>query len=169
MGSKLADRIQSAFEGLGVAIIAACDKQLLKVRHCGASRLADVSGVRIGWQSAPADQGLSCRSDLISDDLFALFALICVGGEKDIADTVASGFWKCLGKGMLRHFPQQRVRQAGENASAVAAIFFVADAAAMLHTAIHSCSVCDDLVAGPAFYVANEAHPTTIFLVCWVV
>ena len=92
-----------------------------------------------------------------------------VSGQEDVANPVLAGFGQFACKQILGEAIQKAVRQASHDAGAVAGVGFVANSAAMLHAAVHVIGILQDLVAGSALNVTDEADATAIFFIGWVV
>ena len=164
MGRVLADEVKPALELVLGEGAGAADEQLEHVRHGGPGGIADVRAARIDRQLPPAQQPLPGALDFVLKKLEAAFPLLRVGGQEHVADAVAAGPGQFDTEFLCRGAAQEAVRQAEKDARPVAGIGFVAEAAAMLHGAVHAQRVLDHPAALAALDIAHEADAAAVLL-----
>ena len=162
----LADQVQLALELIlrQVAAGIGAHEQLNHVRHGGPGRLADVRAVGIDRQFPPAQKPLARVLDFALQKPHAAFPFLRVGGQEHDPHAVMAALGQIDAEFFGRGTAQEAVRQAEEDARPVAGVFLVADAAAMLHRAVHAERVLDNPAARAALDIADEADAATVLL-----
>ena len=166
MGRMLADQVQPALElvlrqaGAG----SGAHEQLDHVRHRGPGRLANVRAVGVDRQFPPTQQPLSRVPDFALQELQAPFPFHRVGRQEYDPHTVTAALRQFNAEFLRRRAAQKAVRQAQEDARAIAGVLFVADAAAMLHRAVHAQRILDDAPALAAPDIAHKADAAAVLL-----
>jgi hypothetical protein len=89
-------------------------------------------------------------------------ALLQIGRQKDIADTVVAGFGQFDSQVALGRVAQQLVGQTRENAGAVARVGLAAARASVFHVPQDAIRVVDNLPRADTFDVGNKSDAAAI-------
>ena len=165
----LADEVQAALQRVALDARRGGDEELLHDRHRRARGIADVSPVRIDRQRSPAQEPLARAGHGLGHDALAMGAFRRVPRQEHVADAVTPRRRQYGVHRSFRHPAQKLVRQARQDARAVAGVLFVSEPPAMDHAAVHVPRVADNLAARAAPDVADEPDAASVLLESGVV
>ncbi len=162
----LADDVELAFEGIGIAAIGAADEDLLDVGLGGAGNAAD--GVAIDGGIAPAEDGEAFVADDAFEDAFTGEALVRFDGKEGHADAIlAFGGEGEAERGAFAG--EEFVRDLDEDAGAIAGLGIAAAGAAMGQVDEDLDAFGDNVVGFMAFDAGDETDTAGVMFVSGVV
>ena len=162
MEGVLADQKELALEGVLVNLRVGGDEHLLDHRLGGFGAGANL-GI-VGGHRAPAQKLLVLVGNELFQDELADLLIDGVARQEHVPHGVVAGVGKLDAQVAPGDLGEEGVGRGGEDAGAITGVDFASTGAAVVHVLEHLDGIENNLVAGRALEMGDEAHAAGVFL-----